>query len=215
MFCGRWKSRWIQSCGSVFKHKDECPLVKCVSPMENSPDMTSSPARQPHLPLPGGPGAGREPEPARAERGCRSTCHVGPLSISGPAIWARRCRKKPVWLGWRQAIRPFFQAGLWFILYFQGSDHVGSITVVVFVWNLMRVLICHLESVFLVLFFFFSYCSWLRGASGAGNGFGNVANVCPEGPSCFRRFIFSALNAVRCRQPGAVRLQPQIPFLFI
>ena len=51
-----------------------------------------------------------------------------------------------------------FKMVLWFIFLFVGLYHVRSITVGVFIWNLIEALICHLESVFLTCF----YCSWLR-----------------------------------------------------
>lgn len=58
-------------------------------------------------------------------------------------------------------------------LFFIGLYHIRSITLGVFVWNLIKVWICHLESVFLILFY---YWSRLRVVLCGANGFGNSAN---------------------------------------
>ena len=59
-----------------------------------------------------------------------------------------------------------------------GLYHVRSITVGVFIWNLIKVVICHLESVLLTLFFFLLLFMTKCGV-GEG-GFGDSLNIHPE-----------------------------------
>ena len=81
---------------------------------------------------------------------------------------------------------------LWFIFLFVGLYHVRSITVGVFIWNLIEALICHLESVFLTCF----YCSRLRvvlGRVGLARDLTSTQRI----TSVTQNLVFSVLAAAR------------------
>lgn len=86
-------------------------------------------------------------------------------------------------------------------LYLTGLCHVRSMTVVVFVWNLIR---DFASAIWRLCSFCSFYCFWLRVASGAGNRFCNIANICPEGLFSFLKPHFFFLLWASDRDEAAV-----------
>jgi hypothetical protein len=89
---------------------------------------------------------------ARLSVSCGSTCLVALLSISGLRSQGKAATK-PVWLVVTSDNQTFsFKSDCDSSLFSWRFYHGRSITIVVFVGNLIRVLICQLDSLFLVHF---------------------------------------------------------------